>query len=437
MRWWYWEIYRLYAKWKNDDSLSPTPFSSNNIKVEEPAMDNRDEFSKWIDTVEEALANENAGALGVIAPAQQQDPICDCGNWQCPICFPEQDEFTAQQDACPTCGHAINTHNHSHDQDDSDEAVEIMPVDLETMALAQVEEEDMNFDVIPEKPRSGKGVKLGNIIQKFVPANQSGEESPLTYGEDNLDEEGWYDPSDADVGFGDQAEDEERNTMIDSIIYMQDAGLSNSSQRYDPDQLAVTQIDKLKQIHDAVMGTVSEDDIPQNSDMGSAGIPASGGATYLPGTAPTMPESIQQGMTMENVDKDISTWLDRFKAYDELRASKMPVMEKKAKPDFLDVDKDEDKKESWKKAEKDKEAVKESDGERNPWEKLASDKKDDKDEVGKETKTHKGGTVTKTKTGIIHKKADESVEVKENADPEVLEWMQRFSKLGNMKGYGR
>jgi len=55
---------------------------------------------------------------------------------------------------------------------------------------------------------------------------------------------------------------------------------------------------------------------------------------------------------------------------------------KKAKPDFLDVDKDGDKKEPMKKAAK---AVKEE------------------MKVGDTKKTAKGGTVTKTKTGITHK----------------------------------
>ena len=55
---------------------------------------------------------------------------------------------------------------------------------------------------------------------------------------------------------------------------------------------------------------------------------------------------------------------------------------KKAKPDFLDVDKDGDKKEPMKKAAK---AVKEE------------------MKVGDSKKTAKGGTVTKTKTGITHK----------------------------------
>ena len=60
---------------------------------------------------------------------------------------------------------------------------------------------------------------------------------------------------------------------------------------------------------------------------------------------------------------------------------------KKAKPDFLDVDKDGDKKEPMKKAVKDKEEVKEE------------------MKVGDTKKTAKGGTITKTATGIRHQAA--------------------------------
>ena len=95
---------------------------------------------------------------------------------------------------------------------------------------------------------------------------------------------------------------------------------------------------------------------------------------------------------MENVDKDVAAMLQSLKKYDKLVESCAPVLGMKTlnekKPDFLDFDKDEDKKEPMTKALKDKD----------------EDKKED---------------------------------VKEGADLEVLEWMQRFSKLGNMKGYGR
>lgn len=377
-------------------------------------MDRKDEFNKWIGAIEEALANENNSELDInILPAQSAE--CGCGDWQCDVCFPEQGEAVPQATTCPTCGHAMDDHN--HDQDDLDGAVELFPDEID--GIVSVDEEDMDFDITPERQSLGQGVKLGNIIQKFVPADQSGEESPLTNGQENLGEEGWYDPSMDDVEFGgpldrdneliSDEEMDEAMDMIGQIKYMQEIGLSRASRSFSENDMAVMNLSTLKKAYDEVMGKVSEEGAGEDLDTGFE--PSQGTEiTYSPGIADATPESIQQrDTTMENIDKDINTWLERFKAYDELRASKMPVMEKK---------------------------VTEEDEEGNPWEKLASDKKE-KDEVGKETKTHKGGTVTKTKTGLIHKKADESVEVSESADPEVLEWMTRFSKLGNMKGYGR
>lgn len=145
---------------------------------------------------------------------------------------------------------------------------------------------------------------------------------------------------------------------------------------------------------------------------------------------------------MENVDKDVAAMLSSLKKYDKLVESVAPVlgmktltMNEKKKPDFPDLDKDGDKKESIAKAAKDKEDKEEVDEseDKNPWEKLASDKKDD----DKTSKTHKGGTVTKTEKGLVHKAADKKEDVKESADEEILAWMGRFAKLGNMKGYGR
>jgi len=105
---------------------------------------------------------------------------------------------------------------------------------------------------------------------------------------------------------------------------------------------------------------------------------------------PVQPEQPQGNQQMENVDKDVAAMMESLKRYDKLVESTAPVLgmvtlnEKGKKPDFLDVDKDDDKKEPWTKAEKDKE---------------------EKEEV------------------------DESVD---SADSEVLAWMKRFDKLGKM-----
>lgn len=173
-------------------------------------------------------------------------------------------------------------------------------------------------------------------------------------------------------------------------------------------------------------------------------------------------EQPQGQQVMENVDKDVAAMLSSLKKYDKLVESVAPVLgmvtlgekdegkhnngkttgfkavAKKAAEEY--GSKEAGERVAGAVRNKMKAAGKLEEGDdsddKNPWEKLASDKKDDSDE-GKETKTHKGATVTKTKTGVIHKKADESVEISEGADEDVLAWMSRFSKLGNMKGYGR
>ena len=173
-----------------------------------------------------------------------------------------------------------------------------------------------------------------------------------------------------------------------------------------------------------------EDPLDTYSDLGSMGAGAgpTGSEKFTTDTAPTMPESFNNKGTeiMENVDKDVAAMLGNLKKYDKLVESCAPVLMARPKP-YVAEEKEE---------EEDEEDDKKDDKKKNPWEDLGKDDEDDEEEAqpGTETTTHKGGKVTKTEKGLIHKKVDESTDV---ADPEVLEWMSRFSKLGNMKGYGR
>lgn len=184
-------------------------------------------------------------------------------------------------------------------------------------------------------------------------------------------------------------------------------------------------------------------------DLGSMGAGAgpSGGGQYPPGTAPTMPESFNHKGTeiMENVDKDVAAMLGNLKKYDKLVESCAPVLMARPKPYVGEGwDEDQAKKEKLKappeevNIEEEKDELEE---EGNPWEKLGKDEKKDEKKDGEKSTTSKGGEVTKTKTGLVHKgkygAGDKKEKVEEGADPEVLEWMNRFSKLGNMKGYGR
>ncbi len=472
-------------------------------------MDQRNEFSKWMQAVEEALSDEKKEIAESMPVAGNE---CGCGSWDCPQCFPEQDQAPGgatpvvlavtgcpacgqgaapQPEVCPACGQP------HENQDGQLSPMSIPPQgEIETevpmepmvdpmkyqMGMSGMDEEEPFFDgeleenepevpgtpastqpPVDRTPSNGKpGVKLGHITQKFEPlggADEEGEDSPLTYGEDNLDENDYDDrgPSDEDLASIENSTDPMVNPMhanqdIDAIMYMQSSGLSMSDTQYDERELYTLSPEQLQQVKAEVMGgqqaPVAEDDMMSDPNMGgmqgqapmptggtaSGTQPSSGGGAgnYAPGTAPTMPESIQQGKrTMENIDSDIARVLKGFTKYDELKASKAIVSEKKGgKPSWLeDKEKDAEKKEG-----------KKVDEEGNPWAKggSKSEEADDK----KETKTSKGGTVTKTETGLKHKGTygGEKKDVKESTsevDPEVLEWMQRFSKLGKMTGYGR
>lgn len=156
----------------------------------------------------------------------------------------------------------------------------------------------------------------------------------------------------------------------------------------------------------------------------------------------TAPQQERGQPQMENVDKDVAAMLQSLKKYDKLVESVAPVLGMKTLGEKKDSKKPEWLEKAEKKAEGKngkKEKVEESEdedekGDKNPWKDLA---KKDSD------KTSKGGSVTKTKTGLVHKAGDkkddkkDKEDIKEGADQEVLEWMSRFAKLGNMKGYGR
>ncbi len=489
----------------NDGNLSPMSRGSENVKVEEPAMDQRDEFSKWMSAVEEALTSE---ATPVAEDIPGMGAQCGCGAWDCPVCFPEQDEMPGMQgamdgmggvppeavvvgepmgmgapampgmggDVCPTCGHSHEDGGMEHEMEfevpfEDGSAGGMGAGGMAMGAEPMVDEEPMSFDQKPSLPRGENGgVKLGHIVQKFVSADQDGEESPLTYGEDNLGEEQFDNMEQPDYDADPLAAQERNNTMqqagefaamsdqdmdaamdmISQIKYMNQMGLSKAPQDYSEDQMAQMGPSQLKKYFDAVMGTVSEE-MPQDMSAGAApvgapsmgaaptaggGSPASPGGNYAPGTAPTMPESFNQGRIMENVDKDVAAMLTSLKKYDKLKESVAPVIgmvtlgEKKGgKPEWLEKA---EKKAEGKSGESDSEGGELDEAEEkdeNPWMKLAGKDSD---------KTHKGGTVKKTDKGIVHKAADKK-DVKEavEADEEIMNWMKRFASLGNMKGYGR
>lgn len=431
---------------------------------EEPAMDQRDEFSKWMASVEQALSEETTT---VDEELLEQGSCGGCGSWECPECFPETEDgagsqqipamiviggtapdssMSAQQGVgmagakpveCPTCGH-------SHEDADS-HADEL---DMSMMPEDGIEDVDMSFDEdnaatpVDKTPRSGRGVKLGHIVQQYKPIDDTdGEDSPLTYGDDleeaewdGLDDEPDFDISEPDYDADPLAvkqsyqdmeylDPEEAMGMIGAILNMQSQGMSNANQEYTEEQLSRMNASQLKSAHSAVTGAVAEDEMMPDMDTdiqaatgGTLG--AGQGGQYAPGTAPTMPESIQtKEKTMENVDKDVAAMMNSLKKYDKLNESVLGMTNvgfaggaknniKEAGPDKKDIP-------AFLRKEKG-----------GDWKTTKADLEKEKDSRISDPKTLAKNT---------GKKVDEAA----TADADTLEWMSRLAKLGNMKGYGR
>jgi hypothetical protein len=337
----------------NDGNLSPMSFGSDNVKVEEPAMDQRDEFSKWMSAVEEALSSEGK-ELAEDTPCMTNE--CGCGSWDCPVCFPSQDEMPGLNGTLDGIGgvnpgQAIviggvdvpsSTPNARQFRDDpftapTDIGIELAQNDIDAdymMGLEEVgmsddeevdmfDEEENNFI---EKPRSGKGVKLGDIIHKTEFRKTGGQNSPMTYGEENLDEQ--------EYGDEDMAE---AFDMIASIKYMQDMGLSKAQTNLSPAQLESMPLDSLRRFHDEVMGDVAEatqtktkthgfnlDDMDDILNPGSANLPANvdapqgfddepldSPAASLPTASASSTASKMRGLTGTDQMRDLMSRMDR------------------------------------------------------------------------------------------------------------------------------
>lgn len=279
-----------FGEMDNDGNLSPMSFGSENrvkevhIEKQEPAMDHRDEFSKWMSTVEEAMTGNMPSSVDV-GSAMPTMECGGCGNWECADCFPDEHGQEMQMDpeievdadptmvmmpqeghVCPQCGHSDDGHMH-----DGEEEFEVSFEDGSAggmgaggMASAPIEmEDDESMVGVPEedpmdeeqeqfieKGSRGKGVKLGDIVSKTEFRKSGGQNSPLTYGEDNLDEDDMnMDSMDQGINTGE---------MIINIMNMQNQGLGMHDENYTEEQLSRLSPEQLKQCYDQVMGTMTE-----------------------------------------------------------------------------------------------------------------------------------------------------------------------------------
>ena len=189
--------------------------------------------------------------------------------------------------------------------------------------------------------------------------------------------------------------------------------------------------------------------------VGSMGGGGGGGGQYAPGTAPTMPESIQQkGITMEKIDKDVAAMLNSLKRYDKLNESvlgmvtlsmaKPTVVEAGPKKSEVPAAFRKEKGGDWKTSQKDLDKEEsESPTSKKGLENLKKEKKLDEfytydtkeDQEDRDWKKKEKGDADKKKkeedkSWRYKKTLDKKEDVKETADPEVLAWMARFAKLG-------
>lgn len=147
----------------------------------------------------------------------------------------------------------------------------------------------------------------------------------------------------------------------------------------------------------------------------------------------------QQGQnTMEKVDKDVAAMLESLKKYDILKESVAPVLErKKVKEeqfkDELDEDEvDEDEVDDFVSKGGKIQQLPYMNRPRNPGQSFGS--KHIGSATGRGNRSQQRGSNANVAVG---KEPSGKPVVSEGADADVLAWMGRFAKLGNMKGYGR
>ena len=130
-------------------------------------MNQKDEFSKWISTIESALLNKKTTNLEESKPVSK----CGCGNWDCKSCFPDAYH---RDDVCDS-------------QESSSGQQAILKIYPEKNSVVDFEESG-----------SCGGMGAGGMAQvkeEEFPHECNGQQSPLTYG-DEIEEDEVYGDSD-------------------------------------------------------------------------------------------------------------------------------------------------------------------------------------------------------------------------------------------------
>jgi len=110
-------------------------------------MNPKQEFSKWIEAVESAISGEQI--IKIPAGLDICSNTCDCGNWDCSVCFPEQDSVKYNDQArsavvtngehanCPSCGQPLKM---------SPDINKDHSCDLDMFTIGPDEEEELLFN---------------------------------------------------------------------------------------------------------------------------------------------------------------------------------------------------------------------------------------------------------------------------------------------------
>ena len=268
-------------------------------------MDQKSEFSKWMKTIESALSGETKVEEEIL-----EQGSCGCGAWNCPDCFPDDnndlsglegkqikaiitiqpddaefgeemlqqpgDEKQGQQQAQQQQQQGVGmagTHpvgQDTYDHDDSDDLDVTMPLYGGEQGIDEEGDDDTDVELTQQPlPRTKDGaVKLGDIVQKYVPVSSEGEDSPLTDGSELDEDDDFSQPMDdtaSDIGTmqgnnnaGPDFSQEDADDQIQQILNVQSLGLSNADANYSDGQLRSLPSSKLKSIHQQVIGGVQE-----------------------------------------------------------------------------------------------------------------------------------------------------------------------------------
>ena len=228
-----------FAQTGNDGAMSPMSLTTNNrVTIGDKQMSHKEEFSKWMDAVEEGLDGEPGPAIEIPLGDLEASNDCECGNWDCPVCFPDNSPVADEEETCPACGHDLHVDSCATDTDD--------------MGLDYDDDSEFNFgdreDMIVLADTYSE-----NDFDGHTPSSSVAD--PVDAHRGQLDGPGR--PAPVAPSIADPSEDV--SELIGKIQYMQDMGLSASDKHYDVEQLMnIKNPDVIRRICDKVTGNIHE-----------------------------------------------------------------------------------------------------------------------------------------------------------------------------------